>query len=645
MESNNSFKILIVDDNPYNRQLISAFIEAEGFNVIEASNGKDAIEKVNKDNFKIIFMDLLMPKMDGFEATSKLRKMGYKGAIIAVSALNLSQDRQRSFDSGCDEFLPKPILRQDLKLILNKYSKITDSHQQKIEATKQISKKYDSNKLLLVEEDEIIREYYKNFFLSLGFNVIEIEKGSSAWEKIKGKNADFDIVVTNVFTSDIDGLGLLTIIKREYPNILVFIYTESFDQDIFQMAVQQGVDGIIPHTKLEISFVEMLDSAIFQAQNKGLKTQFAASAKQIRKVQSQLIDFGCENKKCLCDIAHSSIYDAGGDIVRCKLFNLEGRCGIILADVAGHDVMSSYMSAIFLGILMSLWDSNSDPKNLLKAINTELIKLGYNNSHICLTSVLWDKIRGRLKIASAGNPECILISFKDNGTYTLEAVTGGGMCLGLLENDELFSYDEIEFNQNQALIVFSDGFESEDLLNLLLSGAIKVSQDKIEGLPQNIMDEFVKKYGQKDDMIIFAISGKKIGNENKLNYSFNSDFSEVDKACEWLSSQLTSSIIPDGKDVDFILFAVREALLNSVEHGNKHNKDSYVDISVYPDKEKLVINISDEGKGFDLGKNIEYSKTQDGFQIGKRGLALIDSVADKISLYGGTLTLTFLSKK
>jgi predicted ATPase/signal transduction histidine kinase/CheY-like chemotaxis protein len=104
--------LLIVDDYPENRLILRQMLENIGFEVIEANDGKQGVELANKAN--IIFMDLVMPVMNGFEAVEIIRKDFKELPIIAISANVFEADKQKSLQAGCNAFLPKPIEEQKL---------------------------------------------------------------------------------------------------------------------------------------------------------------------------------------------------------------------------------------------------------------------------------------------------------------------------------------------------------------------------------------------------------------------------------------------------------------------------------------------------------------------------------------------------
>lgn len=133
----NSFRILVAEDNLINRTVLTRLLKDIGFNNVEvAINGKLAVQKwedaVNmKHPFRLIFMDCVMPELDGFEATKEIRAKEQnleiqKCVIVAVTANALSEDKQRCLQSGMDEYLSKPIRVEQLCKVLSIYTKVEE---------------------------------------------------------------------------------------------------------------------------------------------------------------------------------------------------------------------------------------------------------------------------------------------------------------------------------------------------------------------------------------------------------------------------------------------------------------------------------------------------------------------------------------
>ena len=105
-------KILVVDDNEDNREILVFRLQRLGFEVLVASNGKEAIETASQAKPDVILMDLRMPVMDGWEATRAIRQTewGKDLPVVAITAHAMEEDRRRALTAGCNEFIPKPVM-------------------------------------------------------------------------------------------------------------------------------------------------------------------------------------------------------------------------------------------------------------------------------------------------------------------------------------------------------------------------------------------------------------------------------------------------------------------------------------------------------------------------------------------------------
>jgi PAS domain S-box-containing protein len=120
-----SLRILLAEDNPVNQRLASRLLEKRGHSVVIAGNGREALEALEKESFDLIFMDLQMPVMDGFEATAAIRKRegtgGVRLPVVALTAHAMKGDREKCLAGGMDEYLTKPIRAQELDEVLQIY--------------------------------------------------------------------------------------------------------------------------------------------------------------------------------------------------------------------------------------------------------------------------------------------------------------------------------------------------------------------------------------------------------------------------------------------------------------------------------------------------------------------------------------------
>ena len=104
--------ILLVEDNMFNQKLMYFNLTKMGFNLKMVNNGQEAVDACKNDKYEFIMMDLMMPIMDGFQATKAIRTIekqtGNKSYIIGLTSNVYDSDKDKCLDAGMDEYMPKP---------------------------------------------------------------------------------------------------------------------------------------------------------------------------------------------------------------------------------------------------------------------------------------------------------------------------------------------------------------------------------------------------------------------------------------------------------------------------------------------------------------------------------------------------------
>ena len=126
-ETNNSvsnLKILIAEDDEVSATLLEIEVETYCKEILKVRSGVEAVDICrNNPDIDLIFMDILMPKINGYEATQQIRKFNNDVIIIAHTALGLSGDREKALDAGCNNYISKPINKTELLTLIQKYFK------------------------------------------------------------------------------------------------------------------------------------------------------------------------------------------------------------------------------------------------------------------------------------------------------------------------------------------------------------------------------------------------------------------------------------------------------------------------------------------------------------------------------------------
>ncbi|MFA6505120.1 MAG: response regulator [Treponemataceae bacterium] len=153
--------LLIVDDQSQNIELLEAHLIPQGYEIVSATNGIEALDILSKTNIDLILSDVMMPVMDGFEFTRKVRSDGPNPQIpiILVTALREKEDRVRGIEAGCDDFITKPVDKHELiarvksLLKVKAYNDLRNNYQTELESeiaqrTEELKKSFEENKVL-----------------------------------------------------------------------------------------------------------------------------------------------------------------------------------------------------------------------------------------------------------------------------------------------------------------------------------------------------------------------------------------------------------------------------------------------------------------------------------------------------------------
>lgn len=103
------FHILVIDDDKNTRLYFEAVLKNNGYTVSVAKNGEEALDVMDKEHIDLVVLDIMMPKMDGYEFTKTLRECGNNLPILMVSAKQLPVDKNKGFAVGTDDYMTKPV--------------------------------------------------------------------------------------------------------------------------------------------------------------------------------------------------------------------------------------------------------------------------------------------------------------------------------------------------------------------------------------------------------------------------------------------------------------------------------------------------------------------------------------------------------
>lgn len=234
-------RILLVDDNAITRKLVRFVLDAEGFDVCEATHGADAVELARTRAPQLVLQDLVLPDVDGFALLHDLRGcLGPRVPILAFTGLLSALDQERLGLSSFDDIITKPIEPSRLREIIRGYFPLADADTASFGAGKH---------LLLVDDDAIQRKLAAFRLSRLGFRVTTAGDGEEALALARSERPD--VIVSDVLMPGIDGFELcsrarIDVDLKTTPILLMTnSYLEGSDRDL---AERVGADAYVLRT-------------------------------------------------------------------------------------------------------------------------------------------------------------------------------------------------------------------------------------------------------------------------------------------------------------------------------------------------------------------------------------------------------------
>jgi PAS domain S-box-containing protein len=160
--------ILVVDDQPQNLELLEAFLVPQGYEIVKAANGEEALGILSANQIDLMLLDVMMPGIDGFEVTRRVRqdKINRLLPIVLVTGLRETEDRLKGIDAGCDDFISKPLNMAELTarvrslLKVKAYNDLLGNYQKELEAevigrTEELKQSMEKLQLEIIERKRV----------------------------------------------------------------------------------------------------------------------------------------------------------------------------------------------------------------------------------------------------------------------------------------------------------------------------------------------------------------------------------------------------------------------------------------------------------------------------------------------------------
>jgi DNA-binding response OmpR family regulator len=212
-------KILIIEDEKILVDVLSKKIENEGYEVISAEDGKEGLDKIEKDVPDLILLDIVMPRMDGYEVLSELHNKFGKDKmppVIIISNSGQPVEIEKAKDLGAKDFIIKAQFTPEE--VLNKVNKLLETTAKVAGSSDEVAVKSDDKvkknkfgkaeaKILIIEDDQFLRDLLKTKLEKENFIVTTAIDGPGGMEKIVSENPE--IILLDIILPGIDGFEIL----------------------------------------------------------------------------------------------------------------------------------------------------------------------------------------------------------------------------------------------------------------------------------------------------------------------------------------------------------------------------------------------------------------------------------------------------
>lgn len=634
----NGMRILVAEDMKTTRIHLKKILQVAGADVHLVANGKLCIETFYRDGpFDLIIMDIFMPELTGLEATLKLRQLGATVPIIALTGLASRDDRQECISAGCTDYVTKPIDADVLVASCKKYAPPSVSPRS--------SSRPGGPAVLAVTDNKTLQVFLREMLLKMGAQPETVDHDEDAFHLFLKRKDDWKLVI---FDDKLEQkswdefVRLLRSIRDDIPLVPII---DRADLDTMQDAIALGCVRVLPRPPRYLEIRQLLERVLIDMPPSATSADVSKDTKPgetIEPGEQSTSRLGCHESCDRIAVFHRAYHDKGGDRLYCRRFNLHGRCGFVLADVAGHDNRSAIAASWLTGLLEGLWSYYQEPGPLLDALNAYVdatTDRGMESRFICVLALLYDGARNKLHYANAGIPPGYLVDMLDPEQSRL--IQWSGTPIGLLPGVASFEAGTIDFRPGHRLFIATDGiFESvsQEVTTKIYDYFV---YNSLQDTVREISQYFLRATPREDDLTIAVLEADDVHlGEGAYRFSIQSTYEEIDSVMNTIDTFLENQI---AGNLDTVLTstAIRESLLNAVEHGNRKIKNRFVDIELIPRPDELEVVVSDEGPGFDynLYKKQVLKNKDDAVQ--GRGLFAMEKVVSRLDVQGGSVKLTF----
>lgn len=252
------YKMIIVEDDPMILEIYQKKFQESGFDVLPADSGEKALELAKKNKVDLVLLDLIMPKMDGFDVIKSLRQGRFDAGMKIIVSSNLSQkeERDKAIQLGADGFIVKSEFTPTglVKEVERHMSQLKEEERNEIRRNGNGGKFQKSDgpakKILMIEDEVVFEEIFGDKLRQDGFEVDFSENGQEGFKK--ALSGEYDLFVIDMVLPGLSGDEIVEKIKLEekIKNTPIIIFSASVDDEIKRKVESLGVNAFFVKTQL-----------------------------------------------------------------------------------------------------------------------------------------------------------------------------------------------------------------------------------------------------------------------------------------------------------------------------------------------------------------------------------------------------------
>ena len=454
MAGTTSLKVLAVDDNRTNLHILQVFLKKLGHQVILAENGEEAVRRFAAEEVDVVLLDIMMPIMDGFEASRQIKALSRERwiPIILLSALNRDENLVEGLEAGADDYLTKPINFVVLEAKLRSVHRTLTLQQQSIDTLRREQAVADNiiDAIITIDEHGQICSVNRAAERIFGWPADHLVGASVNKLVPQPHQAVHDSYIENYVSS-----GVAKIIGKERE-------VEALHRDGHTFPATLGVTEVfLDNRRMFIGLLRdiserkqaerklqdnarLLQAYYDQTQNEQQLAQ--------RLMEKQLHRKGLQDRRLRYKVIPAENFS--GDIVAADS-SPEGRFYALLADATGHGLPAAISALPVLAIFYRLARLNSSLKDMVYELNQQLKESMPIGRFVAATIVCLDEKQRTGEIWVGGTPQAFLFDRWGRATKIFDS---DNLALGIINNEELDCKPvKFAWEEESQLVLCSDG--------------------------------------------------------------------------------------------------------------------------------------------------------------------------------------------